>query len=487
MDRVIVFALLLLVIQQLEGTPLYFSVGSAAFVILAALAFNTAGGLTRTSGAYVFFYSLLVVIVGLCYKALLGEPADSNLRSPYSTIAAYVGSIAAMLAAVTVSRRFSRKTGLLQNVLKDADMYRASVGCMVFGFAGPYMIALLGPSAGKLNTAFTQLNDLLPLGIIIGVMYEIRRSGGTRSINPAVGLTILYTFFIFGILGFSKQGMLQPLLCWLLPLCAMRFRLTALQVAGCLLGVFIIFQYLVPYSQYGRRFINGYPSTSQRMDIAVRLLSHPEETRKNYQETQTNGAVGSGYYNTPQGFWDRLNFISTDDALIDYTDRNRTFGYSPIIAAFLNTFPHFILPDKPVVNFGNVYLHEMGGLSEDDFSTGISFSPTAEAYHMDKWVGIFVAAPLIWFLIFVTFDSVFGDLRTTPWGLLVLAGVSHTAPEGALAGAIYFLTYELAAFTFSALFATYVAPAFSTVVLGRDRRKIARPPSFQPAATPPVP
>jgi len=28
-----------------------------------------------------------------------------------------------MLAAVLVSRRFSRRTGLVQNLMKDADMY----------------------------------------------------------------------------------------------------------------------------------------------------------------------------------------------------------------------------------------------------------------------------------------------------------------------------------------------------------------------------
>jgi hypothetical protein len=465
-DRVVVFAVVLFVIQQLERTPLYFSAGSVAFIIIAAVAFNTAGGLTRASGAYVFFYSTLVVIVGLCYKALLGEPADSNLRDPQGSIAVYVAGITAMLVAVVVSRRFSRKTGLLQNVLKEHDMYRSCVGSIAFALTAPYIIYFLG--ASKLNSAFTQLNDLLPLGIIIGVVYEIRRSGGTRSMNFPVAFGMIYLFIFFGVLGFSKQGMLTPVLCWLLPVCANRFRLTALQVISCLLGLFIIFQYLVPYSQYGRRFLGAGSSTSQRIDIAVDLLSHPNETRKNYEETQLE--TGSTYYNTAQGFWDRLNFISTDDALIDFTDQGHQFGYTPVLYSFLNTFPHFILPDKPVVNFGNVYAHELGGLSEDDNSTGISFSPTAEAYHMGKWVGIFVVAPLIWFLIFVVFDSVFGDLRVTPWGLLVLAGLSHTAPEGALAGAIYFLTYELAAFTFSALFATWVAPAFATIVLGRDRR-----------------
>src|ERR1035437_9070281 len=64
----------------------------------AALYFSAAGGLTRASGAYVFFYSLLVVIVGICYKAYLGEPAQSNLRDPRTDIEIYVGSITAMLA-----------------------------------------------------------------------------------------------------------------------------------------------------------------------------------------------------------------------------------------------------------------------------------------------------------------------------------------------------------------------------------------------------
>ena len=113
LNRVAIFAGVLFAVQRFQGTALYFSAGCVAFVLIAAFAFNAAGGLTRSSGAYVFFYSTLVVIVGLCYKAYLGEPADSNLRDPQTDILAYVGSIAAMLAAVLLSRRLSRKTGLL--------------------------------------------------------------------------------------------------------------------------------------------------------------------------------------------------------------------------------------------------------------------------------------------------------------------------------------------------------------------------------------
>jgi hypothetical protein len=196
--------------------------------------------------------------------------------------------------------------------------------------------------------------------------------------------------------------------------------------------------------------------------IATRLLEHPEETRKQYEGEDLTQA---GYYNTGQGFWDRLQFISVDDGLIDFTDHGHIFGLFPIKAAFLNAIPHVFYPDKPEVNFGNVYAREMGHLSEENTSTGISFSPTAEAYHIGKWVGVLVVAPLVWFLLFVTFDSLFGDLRTTPWGLLALALLSHTAPEGALIGAIYLLTFGTEILCFSAVFATWIAPVVASVVL----------------------
>ena len=476
-NRVAIFAAALFVIQQFEGTTLDFSVGSVAFILIAAFAFNYAGGLTRTSGAYVFFYSLLVFIIGVCYKAYLGEPAQSNLLDPRTDIEVYVGGITAMFAAVVISRRISRKSGLLQNVLKDSEMYRASIGCIVFGAAGGALIALLGEASLRLNTAFTQLNQLIPLGIIIGVIYEIRRSGGTRSINLPILLAAIYTFVFYGLFTFSKQGMLLPVACWFLPVCALRFRLTGIQVLAGAGFVFILFYYLVPYSQYGRKFVEPNMTLSQQLALTTRLIESPQETRQNFEQDL---AVG-GYYNTPQGFWDRLQFVSVDDKLVHVTDQGKVFGLLPIAASLANTVPHFLWPNKPDYLFGNIYAHEAGILTnEEDLSTGVSFSPTSEAYHLEKWLGVFVVAPLVWLAFFVLFDFLFGDLRTTPWGLLVLAQVAHTAPEGALNGLIGLMTFGAEAFIFCALFAKWVAPFFAIAVLGPNRGA-ARSPSFRPA------
>jgi hypothetical protein len=400
----------------------------------------------------------------------------------------YVAGISGMFAAAFLSRRFSRKTALLQDVLPDSQMYRASIGCMIFGAFGWIAIASLGESAHLLQTGFNQLNQLMPLGIIIGVMYEIRSSGGKRSISLPVLIGAIYFFCFFGLVGFSKQGLLEPIVCWLLPVCALRFRLSTIQIAGCLVGVFIIFQYLVPYAQYGRRFLEPEQSLSERIALSYGLLEQIGDVREKYRQEEAEVPTGSGeYFNTAQGFWDRLQFISVDDPLINITDQGRVLGFAPISESFINAVPHFIWPDKPPpIHGGNFYAHEIAGLDtyEGDTTTGVSFSPTAEAYHMAKWVGILVAAPLLWLFVFTVYDSLFGDLRATPWGLLVIAQLSHTAPEGAITGLIAFGTTGILIFVFCALFAKWVAPHFAVAVLGPERRNDASRFSFQPAGAP---
>ena len=106
---------------------------------------------------------------------------------------------------------------------------------------------------------------------------------------------------------------------------------------------------------------------------------------------------------------------------------------------------------------------------------------------MKKWLGVLVVAPLVWLAMFVLFDSLCGDLRTTPWGLLVLALLSHTASEGALSGLISFMTFGVEALLFCVFFAKWVAPFVAIPVLGPDRRKAPPRSSFQPTPVSRVP
>jgi hypothetical protein len=312
-------------------------------------------------------------------------------------------------------------------------------------------------------------------------MYEIRKSGGTRSVNLPVLVAAGYSFGYYGILGFSKHGMLAPMVAWLLPVAALRYRLSMAQVAGGVVTAFVVFYYLVPYAQYARSNSPESPSFSGQIGSALTFLSHPQETRELYLASQADIDMEEAtyYYNTPQGFWDRLQFISVDDSLIDITDNGKVFGLSPVTATFLNVIPRVFWPNKPSLGFGNVYAHEIGNFADDDTTTGISFSPTAEAYHMKRWTGVLVVAPLIWLFVFYVFDSLCGDTRSSAWGLFAVLSISHTAPEGALTGAIYLATYGALSLVFAAFFAAWIAPICSVVVLGVARKPLLPPPALR--------
>jgi len=469
-DKAAIFAVVLFAVERMEGTPLYFCAGTALFVLIATLAFNTAGGLTRASGAYIFFFALLDVLIGLVYKVFLGEPADSNLSDPRTTIEVYVAGSSALFVAAFLSRRFSRKEPLLTGVLKEDQMNSAAIGCIVAGIVLAPIIALLGQGGLRIQTAFNQLNYLIPLGVILGVLYEIRQSGGRRSVNLITVGAMIYCFVMYGVFGFSKQGMLMGPVCWLIAAWSQRYRFSRVQVVGIFVAAILFFRYLTPIAQTGRAYPEAAGTLREKAGLALRLLQDPENVRDQYIAVNADVRGLNSYYNTPQGFWERLQFISVDDALINVTDQGKVIGLLPLQQELLNAIPHVFWPDKPSFNFGNVYAHEIGNFTEDDTTTGISFGPMSEAYHMAQWTGVLVVAPLVWFILFTLYDSLFGDIRLTPWGLLATVAISHTAPEGALTGVVHLITYGPVIFGFCAVFAAWVAPLIAAGVAGSGRR-----------------
>ena len=187
---VVLFAIVLCGLQQMQGTNARFSLCAFLFIVIAAIAFNVAGGFTRPSGGYIFFYAVLGVIVGLFWKAFLGEAADSNLKTPLLTMQVFLGGITSMLAAAYISRKFSRKQAFLQNAVKDKDLKNATVGCIVCGLLISFLFAALPRANGSFLSALSQLNRFLPMAIILGTIHQIRKSGGTRCFSFITVLAI---------------------------------------------------------------------------------------------------------------------------------------------------------------------------------------------------------------------------------------------------------------------------------------------------------
>ncbi len=460
----------LCLIQLYQGTNSIFSLCCFAFILVATIAFNVAGGFSRPTGSYVFFFAVLAVIVGLFWKAVLGEPADSNLSAPLTTAAAYLCTICSMLVAVFISKKLATKRAFLADFVTDENMQSATVGCMVTGLLIIVVEFVFPSGPGSVLSALNQVDRFLPLAIMLGVIHSIRRSGGTRSINLPVIISGA-TLFAQGALGFSKQGMIIPFLCWLVAAASQRYKMSRTQIAGGFLMIFFLFQYVVPYSQYGRTY--RAETLSGNIDVAIGFFSNLGYVRSQYLESELEDdeALRMGYFTTHQGFMDRLQMIGPDDILIAYTERNGPDGLIVPLSLYVENFvPHFIWPDKPNWGGGNLYAREVGILPDTDDSTGISFSPTGEAFRLGSWTGLLIAAPLLWITMFTLFDSLCGDVRKSPWGLIVIVVYSHFAPEGGIGTIVYSIGYVTAAVLFAACLVTYLMPIVGEFVIGPNQK-----------------
>jgi hypothetical protein len=481
---VAVFATILCVIQQLEGTDSYFSLCCFGFITLAGLAFNTAGGFSRASGGYVFFYATLTAIIGWITKALLGERADSNLLLPTLTVTVYVATMAVITISVYISRRITRRKAFLGSILTDQNSATAVIGCAVIGAIISLATTLTERTEGTALSFAAQVNYFASLAILIGVTYEVRRSGGARSLTLPVILAFLFSFVLNGVIGFSKEGLFTPIFCYLLAAASVGFRFTGRQVVFGSIGLYLLVYFMVPYSQYGRAFRaehQGGAAFVETLDAVVTLMSDLGSVRSEYlaesATTEERDADAHGYFDHSQGLVDRLHMLSPDDELINATNEGKNlYGPYPLWYSVYNAVPRVFWPGKPIYEFGNLYAHEVGGLADDDFTTGISFSAAGQAYHMAKWFGVFVIAPPIFILFFAYFDSLCGDVRKSPWGLLSLSYFAHLAPEGMLDGCIYATWHFGVPLIAIALVCAYVMPIVGSLFIGPQKRLPGLPP-----------
>ena len=440
------FAALVFIGQMVEGTDLVFAVLTAVFIGIWAVAFNTAGGIEYTSGAFIFFNGLFTAIFGLVVKILLFEPAERNLVSPRATMVCYCIGMAGMGFAAFLSRNFRSKQALLKNFDSLASMKTGAIACLIFSIL---LAAASGsaPESGTIGSAITQINRFPLMAILLATTYEIRISGGKRSTNWIVWSAGLFDLAV-GLITTSKEGMLLGPTAWFLAAMLNRFSFPVRQILAGILGLAFMSYYLVPYSQYVRN-IHG-TTRAESMAIAVLYLSDLNKTRMLYQDAlaQVDIANEPHLFDKREGFVDRIIMLPPDDTLIAFTDKGNVFGLEPTIQSYANVVPHFIWKEKVAYNSGNLYYHELGGLAEDDTTTGISFSPTADAYHQAKWLGLMLLLPIDMFIAFLVTDSLAGSSKYSIWAMLPILEVSHLAPEAGLGGCVYLATYWVIAILF---------------------------------------
>ena len=439
--HIAIAASVVLIVQLLEQTEPVFAMLTFAYILIFGFAYNAAGGIYFPSGAWIFFTATETALIGITYKLFLIEPGQTNLNEPVQTMLVYCVGLAVMGLMAWFSRRLRPEKGLLAGISAGEQLFQAAAGCFFFGIYSSILSSNATNETATASSAFAQLNHFIQLAIILGTVYQIRKSGGRRSTNWVVWASGFYLFSL-GIVNFSKEAMFSPIVAWLIPCLLLSFRFSKKQMLLLAAMTFFLVQYLVPYSQYGRQSRDYAASFSEQAKTAWTYLSDLGRTRKLYLQTNTDAELDEGphFFNESQGLLDRLNMIAFDDKLIEVTDQGSVYGITPVIGGYLNAIPHFLWKDKPDFHAGNDYGREIGVIDQGDESTGISFSPTGDAYHEARWVGVLVIEPIALFILFFISDSLSGDVRKSPWGLLYIALFVHYAPEGLLPGVAYMTT-----------------------------------------------
>ena len=475
--KALLFCLFLALVELIEGTdPLYAGL-VLSFLMLSVFAFNVAGGFNRPSGAYIFYYSTLVAGVGTVYNALLGQAADTHLQSPWLVMGVYVGTAGALLVAAFLTRKIATSYDGVAGILHvpRLNFGTSAMGCIVMVFLITFITNVLPNASGTVLHAVNMVNYFLPLSILLGTVAAVRASGGRRSTSPLTLIVLVYSTYE-GLLSFSKQGMFTPFVCWVIGLAWARFRLRPLHLGVIAIFAFLAQWFMVPLANVGRVETFG-GSPEERLAITEHYVEHPLLLRQtNHERQQAYAGMDTWYYGTQQGIFDRLTMLPNDAQLISFSAAGNYFGYLPILSYYENWVPHILAPHKleGVWVGGNRYAHELGELAEADTTTGISFSPSGEAFHCDGWRAVLLVQPLIFLLLFVATDGVCGDLRSQPWGLLPLLLFAHIAPEQLLGGTIYYTFTGNVGTVFAIFVCGYVAPVFGRLLKGRDRSPVWR-------------
>lgn len=459
LSYVLLFASGLCGMEFLEGTSPAFCACVFCFILIAGVAFNIAGGIPYPSGAYVGFNAIFSVIFPQTIKVLLREPADSNLRAPVRTMEVYLLGMVAMLIAAMITRQFRPRKAFISDMLPERSLRGAYIGCGVFSVLISLYLTFGVTSGG--NGSFTsflmQANRFPLLTIVLGIIYTVYRTSGKRSVSgPLLGM-IFYSA-IGGILSFSKEQLISPFFTWAVTMALVGFQLNWKHLVMFGVGTFVLLTYLVPYAQYGRGFDQSVP----RPQLALYLLTHMSEVRE-ADEANSGDQGPVHYYNNQYGLLHRFDLMSTDDALIDLTQRNGNFGYRPIVEGFENVIPHVLFPGKPTPAFGNVYAHEINILAPNDPYTGVSFTPSADAYHEGGAQGIVLVETAVLALVFFILDAFIGDVRRNPVGLLTTLLVVRGSVEGALWGAPLLIGQFLFTNILAVYICAYVLPLIGSI------------------------
>ena len=105
---------------------------------------------------------------------------------------------------------------------------------------------------------------------------RVATTGGKSVMNAFVAFLLILAI-IPGLLSASKEGMLTPLLCWLVVVASSRHRFSWYGILGLAAVLFVVWTFVYPFSQNARFPVREAQNLSEKVDLIVEFMRHPSQ------------------------------------------------------------------------------------------------------------------------------------------------------------------------------------------------------------------
>lgn len=410
-------ALLLVVLELVNGTEPVFAGLVFLFAFLSYHAVRAAGGLTTLMGACIAFMAGQNVLVSQVAKVALGQAADSLLMRPVETIGIYDLAMAGIWLAAAVSTRWAARRKPLFKAETDIRrlMWLSYVSAVLALLQAVIISRRVDADTGGLQNGgvfgpLSQISYLIPLAIASGTAYMILASKGRRSLGFVNG-TMMLVPLLQGIVGAGREGMATGLVIYAATCLAFKFKFRPVHFAVAIGGACLLQFILFPYALYARNLVR-----TPRMDVNIRraasclmdVISDPMKYQK-ILDQDFNRQTRYMYYGKSTPTLDRASLIAGADGIVAATLEQGTIGMKTISPGFYAAIPRMFYPEKPV-GISNALAHRAPHMvGKHDFTTGVTLGWVCDAFSAFGWTGTPLIAFLISLALFASYRLVFDD------------------------------------------------------------------------------
>jgi hypothetical protein len=424
-----------LLVQIIQGTDPAFAILMLVAQFAAMVGFNRMGGMTHMAGAFCLFAVLPNVTVPEITHLLLGQPGDYNLQHPLVTAGVCAVFFACVMTAALVVSSIGHPVALLDKI-QFSIVELQIIGALACIIAASVAIKLITLSErvedGSLLAA---LNHFVPMLLAVSVMLatyvRIVRTNGRSAVNWYVVL-LLFGSILPGLLTAGKEGMLTPLLCWIVVVASSRYRLTWLGTLGLAAVLLVAWAFVYPFSQNARDVVRASDSVSERAELIIQFIRDPSQ----FPDSTSTFAESSefGTATSKVNIVARYSLLHPDDMLIDADLRSGYTSIDRYAPALLTVVPHALWPDRPDAIHSNELGHKAGfSMSDADTETGISIGSPAMFFDVGGWIALIVYTLICFISYFFAIIRLVGSSERSIWGLVpvgteaLLAGAASPA------------------------------------------------------------